>query len=117
MDDEKNNSLPLNQVHVGSMIADRLHRIGMAKAEFANRINISRQNIHGILRRESIDVKRLIQIGQVLEHDFLQDLIALCPVPGSKPPEESGLFVLLPVTLEEREYLMRIGRVKGGKTP
>lgn len=59
-------------VHIGSIIAERLVKVGMTKSELARRINKARQNINDILNRKSIDTGLLLDLCRALDHDFFQ---------------------------------------------
>ena len=59
-------------VHIGSIIAERLTKVGMTKSELARRINKARQNINDILNRKSIDTGLLLDLCKALDHDFFQ---------------------------------------------
>lgn len=55
----------------GAEIRKVLKEKGMSVAEFARRINKSRENAYDIFRRKSLDTDLLSVISQVLEYDFL----------------------------------------------
>ena len=57
---------------LGKIIERRIKEIGITKAEFARRIDTTRQNVNGIIRKESMDTSLLAKIGKVLKHDFFQ---------------------------------------------
>jgi transcriptional regulator with XRE-family HTH domain len=65
---------PLNTFYVpiGQHIKERLHRIGMSKAEMARRLNMSAANVHKIFHRDTIDITLLCKISQLLNYDFLR---------------------------------------------
>lgn len=62
------------EIHVGKLILDKLRERGMKKAEFARRINKSRQNVQDILTRPALDTDLLSQISKVLDYNFFQIL-------------------------------------------
>lgn len=59
------------KIHIGNLIHDRLSDRGSSVTWLAKKINCDRTNVYSIFHRETIDVKRLYQIGQALEYDFL----------------------------------------------
>ncbi|MEM6272809.1 MAG: helix-turn-helix transcriptional regulator [Bacteroidota bacterium] len=63
-----------NAPHLGQLIDKYRETIGMSKAELARRINTSRQNIHLILAKKSLDTDQLREISNALNHDFFQYL-------------------------------------------
>lgn len=63
----------MKDVHVGNMIHEELSRQGRTVAWLAKAICCEKSNIYKLFNRKSIDLAQLIQISQVLEHNFLQD--------------------------------------------
>jgi len=59
-------------VHIGNKIKSTVQKRGMLVAEFARRINKSRENVYSIFRRKTIDTGLLVTISKVLDHDFFQ---------------------------------------------
>lgn len=59
-------------VHIGQKISERLQNLGVSKTELARKIDTSRENIYGILSRESIDTMLLSKISAALEFNFFQ---------------------------------------------
>lgn len=55
----------------GGEIRRVLKEKGMSVAEFAQRINKSRENAYDIFRRKSLDTELLSVISQVLDYDFI----------------------------------------------
>ena len=65
---------PKPNVHYGKEVLAKLESRGMSKAEFAKRIKCSRNNVYNIFNREYIDMRRLRDISEVLDFDFIHDL-------------------------------------------
>lgn len=61
-------------IHIGRLIEEQFTKRGCTISWFARQINCDRTNVYGIFKRETIDVKRLYEIGKVLEYDFFQVL-------------------------------------------
>ena len=61
--------------HLGKLIDQYREEVRMSKAELARRINTSRQNVHLILAKKSMDTDLLRLISLALDHDFFQYLI------------------------------------------
>lgn len=57
-------------IHIGEMIKEQFEKRGCSVSWFARKINCDRTNVYGIFKRDSIDVKRLYEISEVLEYDF-----------------------------------------------
>ena len=62
----------MKDVHVGNMIHEELSRQGRTVAWLAKAICCEKSNIYKLFNRKSIDLAQLIQISQVLEHNFLR---------------------------------------------
>jgi len=58
-------------INYGQEIRKVLKKRGMTVAEFARRINKSRENAYDIFTRKSLDTDLLRTISQVLEYNFL----------------------------------------------
>jgi len=61
-----------NDLHVGKLIEKVFSERNMKKAEFARRINTTRQNITTLFNRPNIDVKLLFTISKALDYDFFR---------------------------------------------
>ena len=60
---------------IGQLIRERVKARNINVTDFAKEVNIERSNAYDIFKRDSIDTKLLKKIGQVLEHDFFEDLL------------------------------------------
>ena len=68
---------------IGRLIEKRVKELGMAKAEFARRINRSPQNVNDLFKRKSVDSEFLSEISKVLDFNFFTLLSE--DDPGAKP--------------------------------
>jgi plasmid maintenance system antidote protein VapI len=57
-------------VHIGSLVREKLKAKGMRIIDFAHALHYSRANIYSIFDRRSIDSELLIKISQILDYDF-----------------------------------------------
>jgi hypothetical protein len=60
---------------IGEIIKEQFESSKMEATAFAKAINKERSNVYNIFKRDSIDTKLLKKIGQVLGHDFFEDLL------------------------------------------
>lgn len=60
-------------IHVGDMIKEVFDQTDLSVVDFAKLLKCQRQNIYDIFARDSIDVKLLVRISRVLNHDFLAE--------------------------------------------
>ncbi|MDR1738263.1 MAG: helix-turn-helix domain-containing protein [Candidatus Symbiothrix sp.] len=60
-----------SQIHIGEAIKHRLKETGMTKAEFAQRIHCTRQNIYSIFERKELHIHLLRKISEVLDCNFV----------------------------------------------
>ena len=66
----------MKQVHIGKSIKDVFDKKGFTVAEFARRINKSRENIYSIFKRKTIDTGLLLIISKILDYDFFKIYIS-----------------------------------------
>jgi predicted transcriptional regulator len=55
----------MGQLHIGKQIEEVLNSKGFTVAEFARRINKSRENVYSIFKRKTMDTGLLQKIGAV----------------------------------------------------
>jgi len=60
----------MGQLHIGKQVEEVLNKKGFTVAEFARRINKSRENVYSIFKRKTMDTGLLQTISSVLEYDF-----------------------------------------------
>ena len=58
-------------IHIGHEIRKVLDEKHISAAKFAEMIHCSRRNAYDIFRNSSMDVKRLQQISELLDYDFV----------------------------------------------
>ncbi len=61
-------------IHIGSLIRQKLDQSGMSYKDFARFINCERQSLYYLFSCRSIDIERLILIGNVLNYDFIRNV-------------------------------------------
>ena len=76
------------KVHIGKLIKKVLESSGMPVAEFASRINRTRDIPYKIFAKDAIDTGQLQVISQVLEHDFFSYYSESLPI--VKDPSKPG---------------------------
>ncbi len=59
-------------VHIGKKIQQQLWVKKISVADFAFKINTTRNNVYNIFHRQSIDTELLYKICIILNHDFFQ---------------------------------------------
>jgi hypothetical protein len=60
---------------IGEIIKEHLDASKMEVTAFSKAIGRERSNVYNIFKRDSIDTGLLKKIGQVLRHDFFEDLL------------------------------------------
>lgn len=94
-------------LHIGEKIQKIFRESGLTVAEFARRIDTSRENVYGIFKRKSIDTQLLRRISDVLDHNFFKYYIK----PEELYPEIESLQRRLQVADQEIEYLKKINKL------
>ena len=92
---------------IGQLIQERVKAEKMEVTAFARAIHKERSNAYDIFNRDNIDIKLLEKIGQVLNYDFFQDLLA--PETKQKLVMRKGItkkvLVEIELTDDEIEFL------------
>ncbi len=65
-----------NDIHIGSLIRQKLDESHISYKEFARLINCERQSLYYLFNCKSIDIDRLILISKVLNFDFIRNIYA-----------------------------------------
>ena len=63
----------MQEIHIGEDIRKELKRQGRSVVWFADAIHSDRSNTYKMLKKKSIDLELLMQISELLQHDFLKD--------------------------------------------
>jgi predicted transcriptional regulator len=58
-------------IHIGRIIQQKFNESKISINDFATKLNCCRSNIYKIFQSKSIDIKRLIQISEILCFDFI----------------------------------------------
>ena len=61
-------------MNIGKRIEDILRKQGKSAIWLANEIPCERTNVYNIFKRKSVDVRLLMKISVILEHDFFKEL-------------------------------------------
>lgn len=62
-------------IHIGHIIKSVFDASGMTVSELARQIHCERTNVYKIFNRRSIDVELLVKISEILNHNFLADVM------------------------------------------
>ena len=62
-------------IHIGHLIKSVFDASGMTVSELARQIHCERTNVYKIFNRRSIDVELLVKISEILNHNFLADVM------------------------------------------
>ena len=64
----------MKNVHIGSIIEQKVKDSSMTIKEFADKINCERSNVYHIFKQKSIDSELLIRISETLNYDFFNEI-------------------------------------------
>ena len=64
----------MKNIHVGSIIKQKVMESSMTIKEFADRINCERTTVYYIFKQKSIDTEKLMKISEVLNYDFIHEI-------------------------------------------
>ena len=59
------------KVHIGKKIREVVDRSPITIVGFAKSVNLTRDGVYKILKKETISIEQLLKISKVLNHDFL----------------------------------------------
>ena len=65
----------MKDVHIGSIIRDKIKEKGITIKDFAKALHCNRSNVYSIFERKYIDFQLLKTISEILEHDLLTEYI------------------------------------------
>ena len=61
-------------VNIGERIREELIRQERSVSWLARKLNCQRSGVYRIFRKNSIDTQLLVQISQILQHNFMREL-------------------------------------------
>ena len=69
----------LKDIYIGNVIREKFEQKrandrNFTKAEFARRVGIHRSTIYPLFHQKSIDIELLINISEVLEYNFIEEI-------------------------------------------
>jgi plasmid maintenance system antidote protein VapI len=64
----------VNDVHIGTLIGQKLEERSMTITAFARHIHCDRTTVYHLLKQKSIDVEKMILISRVLDYDFFHEI-------------------------------------------
>lgn len=89
-------------IHIGSIIKKKFEESKLSIPEFAKLINRTRTTIYDIFNRKSIDIDLLIQISEVLNYNFLEEVyIEKTKITDKNSDKETRFIVGIEVTEEQ----------------
>ena len=63
-----------NEIHIGSIIKQKVEENSLTVKEFADRINCERTTAYHIFRQKSIDIEKLMEISEALNYNFITEV-------------------------------------------
>ena len=72
---KQSTELKPNRLHIGRLIKEIFDDSGLTIAEFARLINCARPNVYSIFERYDISIEQLLDISEVLNHNFFEDIL------------------------------------------
>lgn len=93
----------MKEIHIGSIIKQKVLESPMTIKEFADRINCDRTTVYDLFKRKSIDVEKLIRISHVLDYNFIEEVY----FKSSKIAklESQSVFIAIEINKHEIENL------------
>jgi len=66
----------MKNVHIGSIIKQKVKESSMTNKEFADRINCERSSVYYIFKQKNVNIDKLRKISEVLNYDFISEVYA-----------------------------------------
>ena len=66
------NQTIMQDIHLGSLVKQKMKERNISISEFAKAIHCDRTNVYSIFKRKSMDIQQIVQISNALNYDFLQ---------------------------------------------
>ena len=85
------------EIHIGNIVKDYVLKHNINTSELARKIGKTRQNLYDFYKREDVEVKLLLTISEVLNHDFFDDI-----KPTRKDADIDKIFDVLKEVIKER---------------
>lgn len=92
---QKAASLKANRLHVGHLIKEVFNESGLSVTEFARLINCARPNVYSIFERYDISVEQLLDISDVLKHNFFEDILSHSGISVPQYPKQLHIVINL----------------------
>ena len=64
----------MKDIHIGSIIKQKVLKSPMSIQEFSDRIHRDRTTVYDIFKRKSVDTEILMKISEVLNFDFINEV-------------------------------------------
>lgn len=97
----------MKNIHIGSIIRQKLEESPLSIAEFASQINRTRTTVYDIFNRKSIDVDLLLSISEVLDYNFMEEIYMVnhadCTSFTPSIPSPSGCRYIVGVEVNEEQ--------------
>ena len=70
---KNNKPLPIiMETHIGNLVSAKMQEMHISIKTLSERLNMSRMNVHDILKRKTMQTDLLAQIGKAMNYDFFQ---------------------------------------------
>jgi len=77
---------PPKEVKIGERIKEIFDKSDLSVLQFAELLHCDRTNAYNIFRRKKIDLRLLVEISKVLNHDFVEEVCRKHGITQDTPP-------------------------------
>ena len=99
------------QVHIGQLIEEQVRKKKINIGNFAEQIHCVRENVYNIFAASSVEINRLMLIGDVLDYDFITEVYLKNKYPKN-PPTEININLKLSDIKDKQQYLYILSKLK-----
>ena len=94
----------MKNIHIGSIIRQKVEESSFTIKEFADKINCERTTVYHIFKQKSIDVEKLIKISEVLDYNFISEVYQ--KQDSNITPPTQTIFIAVEVDADSLQQLI-----------
>jgi len=81
------------EIHIGERIKEIFDQTNISITQFAELLHCDRANVYNLFRRKKIDIYRLLEISNILNHNFVEEVCTIYEFSKDMSPSKIS-FVL-----------------------
>ena len=94
------------EICIGARIREVFDKKNMSITRFAELLHCDRANVYNIFRRKTMDICRLLEISEILNHNFVEEICAIYRF--SEDTSSSKISFVLEINLMDSDTLKNL---------